>query len=174
MLLFPLFLDQNFWAARVHQLRLGPKPIPFRDVTPQSLGLGLSDLLSGHYSTPCSHMARLIPANGDGATAAAEAIALRIQTGRMSRPCALIAELPAQWRHSDSGLFISGPAAASLFSQRLARWSDFELLGSMIYSRATWMGNKGSFECCVNRLRLDFRLRSNVGRRLGGLIFEHT
>lgn len=129
MLFLPFFLDQNFWAGRAHQLRLGPMPIPFRDITPQSLAMALSNLLSGQYSIACSHMASQIAADGDGATAAADLIALQIQTFRMSKPCALIADLPAQWRHFDSGLYVSGPAAASLVSQSLARWSDFELQG---------------------------------------------
>ena len=49
MLIIPFSLDQNFWAAKVQQLQLGPPPLHPKDITAPKLAVSLRDLLSYKY-----------------------------------------------------------------------------------------------------------------------------
>jgi len=127
MLILPFFIDQNFWAARCRQLRLGPAPIQFSNITAGGLGSAVADLLSGVYGEACSRMASQLAEDADGTGVAADVIAREIQASAATKPCSLVAGLTAQWRHTDSGLLLSGLAAAALASQKLALWSDYDM-----------------------------------------------
>ncbi|MFF2727494.1 glycosyltransferase [Streptomyces sp. NPDC058008] len=43
----PVMADQPFWATRLHQLGVAPKPLPFQDLTAEALGVSLTECLSG-------------------------------------------------------------------------------------------------------------------------------
>ena len=128
MLLVPFFLDQYFWAAKIRDLELGPLPLEIRTLKAPDLAVRLKDLLSGRYRDRCAKTALRVRAEGDGAEAAAAAIAGQIALPVMNTPCALMPALRAYWRHAESGLPLSGAAAACLVLRGVLGWDDVELL----------------------------------------------
>lgn len=137
MLLVPFFLDQHFWAAQTQTLQLGPPPLDHRALTPQTLSASLGDLISRKYQARCSALASQISSEPDGALIAAETIS-RTQLSSSSslaqdqkinpRPrCTIIPSLKSHWRHTSSGLPLSGAAAACLTAHRILHWTDLAL-----------------------------------------------
>jgi hypothetical protein len=136
MLAIPFSADQCFWAARIHELGLGPAPLvtvmtggsggSLQSVqNRKKLAQGFQDLLSGHYSARCVEMARRVQADADGADVAAEVIEGELEAGTANAGhCAVVPALPAQWRHVASGLGLSGVAAASLVESDILGWDD--------------------------------------------------
>lgn len=127
MLLTPFFLDQNFWAARLRQLQLGPAPIPFRELTEDRLTAALREMLAaetgGKYRTRCLDLAEKISGDKDGAEVAAATVSQELRKTEDAR-CCLIPNLRADWRHEASGLSLSGCAAAALVARGVMEWSD--------------------------------------------------
>ncbi|KAI3396063.1 hypothetical protein diail_480 [Diaporthe ilicicola] len=138
MVLTPFFLDQNFWAARVRQMRLGPAPIPFRELTEERLAAALRDMLPvdrcSVYRQKCLNLAAKIALDEDGAEIAAATIAQQVQRPE-SAHCCLIPALRAEWRHLGSNLPLSLAAAAALTDRGVLSWSDLRPYG---------LGNVGS------------------------------
>ena len=127
MLIMPFLLDQFFWAAKVHELGLGPAPLTFRNLELRELVPRLQQLLSGSYQKPCVEMAVRVKAEGDGADIVADAVRRQGHLPGFNEPCAMIPALGAHWRHSDSGLLLSGAAAAGLVESEVLGWDDLDL-----------------------------------------------
>ena len=127
MLLVPFLLDQYFWAAKIHELGLGPSPLEIRTLTTPELATSLRNLLSERYRDRCAKMAMQVQAEGDGADVAADVIERQIALPEMNMPCSVIPALTAHWEHMESGLLLSGPAAACLASCEIVSWDDLDL-----------------------------------------------
>lgn len=127
MLLMPFFLDQNFWAARLRQLRLSPGPIPFRELTQETLAAALGEMLAigtgDDYRQTCSDIAREISLEKDGADVAATTISQEMRKMEDTR-CCLIPTVRADWCHETSGLPLCGAVAAALVARGVLEWSD--------------------------------------------------
>ncbi|KAI9155715.1 squalene cyclase [Paramyrothecium foliicola] len=129
MLVLPFFLDQNFWAAKTHDLGLGPAPIPFRDTTEDNLVASMRKLLSpGAHLERCRELSTKLSNEQDGAEVVADMLESQIKRAH-GASCSLIPTLKGPWRHVNSGLSLSGVAAASLVSQGTLQWSDLDLHG---------------------------------------------
>ena len=132
MLLTPFFLDQNFWAARLHQMQLGPAPIPFRELTEERLAVALSEMLSAgtgdEYCQRCRAIAKGISLDEDGAEVAATTISHELDKREGAR-CCLIPTLRADWCHEASGMPLCGAAAAVLEARGVLNWSDLRPYG---------------------------------------------
>ncbi|CAO1601118.1 hypothetical protein XANCAGTX0491_004782 [Xanthoria calcicola] len=129
MLVIPFFLDQNFWAAKIHQLQLGPAALDHRTLTSQKLASELQDLLSHTYRRRSSDMAYRIQSEQDGAEVAAATVArLQASAAKTTGFCNILPDLKATWKDKDSGLHLSGAAAACLVSRSVMKWSDLVLL----------------------------------------------
>jgi sterol 3beta-glucosyltransferase len=79
-LICPVLGDQPFWGRRVHELGLGPRPLPLRRATPQALSERITDLLSnpGYAARAGEISARIAIEDGPGeAIRALENIELR-------------------------------------------------------------------------------------------------
>lgn len=126
MLIIPFFLDQNFWAAKMRELELGPPALDHRTLTTQNLVLSLQDLLSPKYQQSCRNLATQIRSERDGAEVVAETVC-RLQCSQGKSDCELILGLKASWKHGDSGIHLSGAAAACLTSHNILHWSDLDL-----------------------------------------------
>lgn len=126
MLAIPFFLDQNFWAAKIQELQLGPSALAYRTLTIQKLALSLSDLLSHKYQHRCTEMATQICLQQDGAEVAANSVARLQSSIKEDALCDILPGLKASWKHSDSGLRLSGAAAACLTSHSILSWSDLD------------------------------------------------
>ncbi|KAL8826943.1 MAG: hypothetical protein Q9170_007210 [Blastenia crenularia] len=127
MLIIPFFLDQYFWAAKVEELQLGPPALSHRSLTIEELAKSLTDLLSYRYQKKCRSIAGEICSQPDGAEAAAEMVAGFHKSTGEGLSCDLISALKAPWKHIDSGIYLSGAAAACLESNDLISWSDLIL-----------------------------------------------
>lgn len=126
MLIIPFFLDQNFWAAKIQDLQLGPPALDYHTLTTQTLVSSMRDLLSHKYERRCAELAAQIGSEQDGAEVAAETV-VRLQTSTKEQAsCDVISDMKASWKHIDSGLHLSGAAAACLTSRNMLRWSDLD------------------------------------------------
>jgi hypothetical protein len=128
MLIMPFCFDQNFWAAKVHELGLGPLPLctnSLRSLDANKLAQRLGDLVSGRYSDTCTKMAARVQDEVDGADVAAGIIMEKLEVSQSKgASCVVIPSLKADWEHIDSGLSLSGAAAASLVAFGIICWDD--------------------------------------------------
>lgn len=67
-LVCPVLGDQPFWARRLHELGVGPRPIPLRRVTPESLTEKIAGLVSdpGYAARAAAISARIAIEDGPG------------------------------------------------------------------------------------------------------------
>ncbi|KAL8672927.1 MAG: hypothetical protein Q9168_002633 [Polycauliona sp. 1 TL-2023] len=127
-LIIPFFLDQNFWAAKINQLRLGPAALDHRTLTSAKLASKLRDLLSPEYQRRSLDMANRIQSEQDGAEVAASTVArLQAAATKETALCDVLPDLKATWKDPESGLGLSGGVAACLVSHSVLKWSDLEL-----------------------------------------------
>ncbi|KAH8886635.1 UDP-Glycosyltransferase/glycogen phosphorylase [Thozetella sp. PMI_491] len=134
MLVMPFYLDQHLWAAKLSQLELGPPPLELmrannqgKPIDVNKLAESLEILLSGRYRGRCREMATRVRAEGDGATVAVNLIESQLEKSQNGiGSCVVIPELQAQWEHTESGLSLSGAAAASLVASGVLGWDDFK------------------------------------------------
>ncbi|GGY82962.1 glycosyltransferase [Streptomyces nitrosporeus] len=65
----PVMADQPFWASRLHRLGVAPRPLPFQDLTAETLGDAITSCLAEpSYRHRATELARGIAAE-DGAGA---------------------------------------------------------------------------------------------------------
>ncbi|KAL2060526.1 hypothetical protein VTL71DRAFT_9167 [Oculimacula yallundae] len=133
-LIMPFYLDQNFWAVKVKQLYLGPPPLDHRSLTTGRLQSSLEDLLSSNYKASCENMASRVSEEKDGAYVAAEIISRVQGYTEKAAACSIIPSLRAQWKHTTSGILLSGAAAACLTSEEVIYWSDLEIQSAYNWS----------------------------------------
>ncbi|KAL8728150.1 MAG: hypothetical protein Q9166_005600 [cf. Caloplaca sp. 2 TL-2023] len=127
MLIMPFFLDQNFWAFKIHELQLGPPALDYRILTVEDLVSSLKDLISHKYQQRCEEMAAQIRSQPDGADIATETVARLQVSASHNAYCDIIRDLKAPWKHNESGLHLSGAAAACLASHNVLSLSDLSL-----------------------------------------------
>lgn len=173
MLLTPFFLDQNFWAARMRQLQLGPAPIPFRELTEDRLASALGEMLAVGTVEDCRQrcldMAREISLDKDGAEVAAATVSQEVRRTEGAH-CCLIPKLKADWCHEASGLPLSGAAAAALEARGVVEWSDLRPHGLSASgdSRSTELSDVSSviiaFLCFLGGLLTFFSVLLHRGR----------
>lgn len=142
MLIVPFFLDQNFWAARIYQLGLGPAPLDHRGLTANALETSIRDLLSTQYLSRCADMAVQVRAERDGGDFTADIIANELQLSRSTGNCALFSGLRSQWCHMTSDVRLSSSAAAHIVSTGALNWSELTVL-----PRCDWSVRLKTAEC---------------------------
>ncbi|KAL8758209.1 MAG: hypothetical protein Q9199_001672 [Rusavskia elegans] len=131
-LVIPFFLDQNFWAAKIHQLHLGPAALDHRMLTSQKVASELRHILSQKYQRRSLDMANRIRSEQDGAEVAAATVArLQVSAAKASTFCDILPDLKATWKDTNSGLNLSGGAAACLISHHVLNWSDLGLVSGI-------------------------------------------
>ena len=158
MLIIPFFLDQNFWAAKVQQLELGPPPLDYRNISALELAISLNDLLSYKYQRRCKEIASQISSDKDGAENAAETVARAQNSTGRSSPCSIILGLKAHWQHVNSGLRLSGAAAACLTSHNILDWSDLSLVPGINWSNQRSDGTTRLAEILTNLTDIIYNL----------------
>lgn len=162
MFMVPFMLDQHFWAAQAYRLGLGPAPVPFRCLTAAKLAESLQVLLNtgDKKGGLGAQMASLIRAEADGADVAAmlilrqlglplqldpkthpeENICAALGKRNADVPCCLLPTLLGTWRHTGSGLLLSGAAAACLVSEGVLSWDDLDIQPRI--DRNYWCGRE--------------------------------
>ncbi|PYH94738.1 squalene cyclase [Aspergillus ellipticus CBS 707.79] len=135
MLVMPFFLDQFFWASKVHQLQLGPQPLDHRRIDTQQLAMSLKELSSTKYVERCRDIQLQLYLEKDGARVTADAITRSVLTERKVSYCSILPDLEAQWVHAGSGTHLSGASAACLVSHNILDWSHLELTPGFSWSK---------------------------------------
>lgn len=174
MLLTPFFLDQNFWAARLHQMQLSPAPFLFRELTEERLATALSEMLASgtgdEYRQRCRAIAKGIALDDDGAEIAASTISHELDKKGGAR-CSLVPNLGAEWCHVASGLPLCGVAAATLEARGVVDWSDLRPLGPRSSQQTTMAGPPGVLSIITALLGFFWRIFSffhiPIGQRKG-------
>ncbi|EFW99411.1 udp-transferase [Grosmannia clavigera kw1407] len=140
----PFFGDQYFWGSMIEKSGVGPKPVPYKQLTAERLAEGIRQCLGAEARQAAQAVAESIAAEGDGALNACRSFhrTLRLE-GLSSMRCAIFPDRIAVWQ-SRRGNMRLGAAAVELLVQegqlsygklRLLRnteWNDFEGPGEPI------------------------------------------
>lgn len=120
----PFFGDQPFWGQMIAKAGAGPKPVPFKQMTAESLAESIKFALKEEVGIAVKKMAEQI-AQEDGAGGTASDIERALQVDDMR--CWICPERLAIWRDKQTGIHLSGLAACVLVEQRLMHPSRLRL-----------------------------------------------
>lgn len=112
----PFFGDQPFWGQMIAKAGAGPKPVPFKQMTPESLAESIKFALTEEVGIAVKKMAAQI-AEEDGAADTVQAFEKNLKIDEMR--CHICPERLAIWKDKKTGTHLSGFAAAVLAEQRL-------------------------------------------------------
>lgn len=112
----PFFGDQPFWGQMIARAGAGPSPVPFKKMTAETLAASITFALKPDVQVAVKEMAQQI-AEEDGAGDTAKDVDQRLDTDEMR--CDLCPERLAIWQHKESGIHMSGFAAACLINAGL-------------------------------------------------------
>ncbi|KAJ6280307.1 glycosyltransferase [Bipolaris maydis] len=121
----PFFGDQPFWGQMVAKAGAGPKPIPYRQLTPEGLAESIKFALRPEVNIAVKKMAACI-AEEDGASETVRDFESALRVDEMR--CHICPERIAVWRDKKSGAHLSGFAACVLCKQKLIDPHDLRLL----------------------------------------------
>jgi len=108
----------------------GPKPIPFKQMTPESLAESIKFALTDDVQIAVEAMASRI-AEEDGAADTVKAIEQNLQIDDMR--CHVCPERLAVWQDMESGVHLSGLAACVLAEQRAIHPKDLQLYVCLVF-----------------------------------------
>ncbi|OAA62047.1 udp-transferase [Niveomyces insectorum RCEF 264] len=140
----PFFGDQYFWGAMIDKAKVGPPPVPYRNLTAERLADGIRYCLGDEARAAAQTIATSIEKEGDGADNACLSFlrTLRFE-GQFSMRCAVFPDRVAVWQRKDSNVRLSALAADALVERgyvsyknlhliRHTEWNDFEGPGEPI------------------------------------------
>lgn len=107
----PFFGDQPFWGQMIARAGAGPKPIPFKQMTAESLAASIYFALREEVKVAVQKMASQI-AEEDGAAATVQAFEENLQLDEMR--CHVCPSRLAVWRDKKTGAHLSDLAACVL------------------------------------------------------------
>ncbi|KAJ9155132.1 Glycosyltransferase family 1 protein [Pleurostoma richardsiae] len=160
----PFFGDQHFWGSMIGRSKVGPEPVPYKNLTAERLAEGIKYLLTDEAQKAAEEIAQDIALEGDGAENACESFHRRLPlSGTNSMRCSILGDQIAAWQVKGTDLRLSPLAAYILVAKghlqwnrlRLMRhceWNDFEgpgepvtgITGSMIGTLGEVFGGIGS------------------------------
>ncbi|OLN96044.1 Sterol 3-beta-glucosyltransferase UGT80B1-like protein 4 [Colletotrichum chlorophyti] len=121
----PFFGDQPFWGQMIARAGAGPVPVPFKEMTADTLAASINFALRPEVQAAVERMAERI-AEEDGAGDTAKDIQERLAIDTMR--CDLCPERLANWRHRKTGAHLSNFAVACLVDKGRMKPHDFKLL----------------------------------------------
>ncbi|KAF6798241.1 udp- transferase [Colletotrichum sojae] len=121
----PFFGDQPFWGQMIAKAGAGPVPVPFKEMTAETLAASITFALKPDVQVAVQQMAERI-AKEDGAGDTAADIHDRLVLDGMR--CDICPERLATWRHKKTGAHLSSFAVACLANRGLMKPHDFKLL----------------------------------------------
>ncbi|KAI5459459.1 hypothetical protein BGZ63DRAFT_361259 [Mariannaea sp. PMI_226] len=132
----PFFGDQPFWGQMIARAGAGPTPVPFKDMTAESLAASIKFALKTEVQEAVRDMAEQI-AEEDGAGDAAADIQGRLDIDQYR--CDLCPERLAIWRHKRTGARLSGFAVCCLVSRGILDAKEMKLI-----RRQHWYVDEGA------------------------------
>ncbi|KAK2062232.1 glycosyltransferase family 28 domain-containing protein [Colletotrichum caudatum] len=121
----PFFGDQPFWGQMIARAGAGPAPVPFKEMTAETLASSIAFALEPGVRVAVREMARRI-AEEDGAGDTARDIQERLALDTMR--CDVCPERLAVWKHKKTGAHLSGFAVSCLLDRGCMKPHDFKLL----------------------------------------------
>ncbi|OHW99369.1 glycosyltransferase family 28 domain-containing protein [Colletotrichum incanum] len=121
----PFFGDQPFWGQMIARAGAGPAPVPFKEMTADTLATSITFALKPEVQVAVQQMAQRI-AEEDGAGDTAKDIQERLSLDTMR--CDLCPERLANWRHRKTGAHLSNFAVGCLVDKGYMKPHDFKLL----------------------------------------------
>ncbi|KAI8206162.1 Sterol 3-beta-glucosyltransferase UGT80B1 [Colletotrichum sp. SAR 10_65] len=121
----PFFGDQPFWGQMIARAGAGPMPVPFKEMTAETLAASISFALKPEVQVAVQQMAERIGAE-DGAGDTAKDIQERLVLDGMR--CDVCPERLATWRHKKSGAHLSSFAVGCLVDKGMMKPHDVKLL----------------------------------------------
>ncbi|KAL0939913.1 udp- transferase [Colletotrichum truncatum] len=121
----PFFGDQPFWGQMIARAGAGPAPVPFKEMTAETLAASITFALKPEVQVAVQQMAERIAAE-DGARDTASDIQERLAVDGMR--CDICPERLANWRHKKTGAHLSSFAVTCLVDKGLVKPHDFKLL----------------------------------------------
>lgn len=112
----PFFGDQPFWGQMIAKAGAGPKPVPFKKMTPETLAESIKFALRPEVDRAVKDMATRI-AEEDGAVETVRDFMQALKVDEMR--CHICPERLAVWHERTSGVHLSGLAACVLAEQKL-------------------------------------------------------
>jgi sterol 3beta-glucosyltransferase len=120
----PFFGDQPFWGQMIAKAGAGPKPIPFKQMTPESLAASITFALRDEVGVAVKELAARI-SEEDGAAGAVHDFEQALDLDAMR--CHMCPERLAVWKDKKTGAHLSGLAASVLAQQNLTHTRDLRL-----------------------------------------------
>lgn len=121
----PFFGDQLFWGQMISRAGAGPDPLPFRQMTAESLAASILFALKPEVQMAVQEMAQQI-SNEDGAGDTVRTIQDRLNLDELR--CDLCPDRLANWKHKKSGAQLSGYAVACLVDQGAIKPNHVKML----------------------------------------------
>ncbi|KAJ3453343.1 hypothetical protein MRS44_017590 [Fusarium solani] len=121
----PFFGDQPFWGQMIARAGAGPEPVPFKEMTAETLAASIAFALKTEVQQAVQEMAERISVE-DGARGTAADFQERLEIDRLR--CDICPDRLAVWRHKTTGANLSGFAAACLVDKGLLDPRDFKLI----------------------------------------------
>ncbi|KAI8941132.1 hypothetical protein NX059_002370 [Plenodomus lindquistii] len=121
----PFFGDQPFWGQMIARAGAGPKPVPYKLMTADSLAESITFALKDKVRIACEKMAADI-ASEDGATETVHAIESNLKIDDMR--CHVCPERQAVWLDKKTGTHLSGMAVCLLTERGLVHPRRVRLL----------------------------------------------
>ncbi len=132
----PFFGDQPFWGQMIAKAGAGPIPVPFKQMTADSLAESIRFALAPKVQAAVQEMANQI-AREDGARDATIDIENRIKADNFR--CDLFPERLAIWHHRKTGAQLSGFAVCALIQNQLINRHHLEPI-----RRTHWYVDEGA------------------------------
>ncbi|KAI8931389.1 hypothetical protein NX059_011721 [Plenodomus lindquistii] len=151
----PFFGDQPFWGQMIAKAGAGPFPVPFKQMTSQSLAESITFALKDDVKVAVQRMGESI-AEEDGAADTVRDFEQRLDLDAMR--CDLCPERLAVWRDKQTGAHLSGYAVIALCQKGLLRPKQLRLL-----RHKHWYTHEGAEEPIVGAVAAFGGLMSSIG-----------
>lgn len=120
----PFFGDQPFWGAMIHRANAGPEPVPFKNLTVETLADAITQALQPDIQASVLKMSETI-ASEHGSEEAVASFSKSLDYDRMR--CLICPEKVAVWRVKNTNLRLSSLAATVLADYGILKLHDMAL-----------------------------------------------
>ncbi|TID26462.1 Glutathione reductase [Venturia nashicola] len=120
----PFFGDQPFWGSMVNRAGAGPPPVPYKDLTAESLAAGILECIKPSSQEKAKVMALKI-SKEKGTDAGAQSFHQMLDVDKMR--CSVLPEQVAVWRVKRTQIRLSALAAYVLAEKSVISFGDLKL-----------------------------------------------
>ncbi|KAI1496912.1 hypothetical protein F5X99DRAFT_398827 [Biscogniauxia marginata] len=125
----PFFGDQHFWGPMVANAGAGPEPVPYKELSAESLAQGIKYCLTDKAVDAAQGIARNIELEGDGARNAVRSFHSNLMlSGEHSMRCSILNDRVAVWSVQNTSLKLSALAAEIAIEKGFISWRKLRLI----------------------------------------------